>query len=1006
MGVGTEGRGGTEMRTAEGVEVAAEGAVARAAEGMDVVVEGAAGTAAAGSSGGTAGAQGTGAALLDAVEVGPGRGPSGGVELAPGRGSSGGEGGPAHRAQEGEGEWELGEEQRVLAVLLGASQPFGQPLEATLARRNDQPRVFSKGLVGAVVYAAYPSAGKQCVWLMTATRALVDPATRDLAQRAVARGTYGVWFKGRGQLPDAQCVALDPEGKRAEGEAGVWRAAVAAWGARRAARARRWAAWDPEPLLPPTRRLLSEYREVAQRIAEEEAAAGSAGARSERSLDLRAAGIMLAVHLQRELHKGAGEGAPSALHRRAVGKAITTLLSEGAAPPKPQFYDVEAIVDKAGWKAKTRKESGFDEWEPLPAPKEGELRKVCAKRLGLAYLEAVGEGNVPEDSAIWTVLSECRGHTQALAPHLEEKLREAHERGEPLWLFDREALEPSPQGRELELFWAEIARLIKQGTLEELTEAQQKDPTQCAAVAYLGVTFKGVLSRSAEEDKAVQDGDLAAIARLAQQRAGKMMGELQAALGALAGAQGGASGGVAAAAAPAPQQRPAGARHAHVLLEQLLAKDAQSITKCRPVARFQYLSRGSEKLGIEPGGVLPSGCKPPQLLDVVAGATLADLIARCDAKDYFYCLNLSEKGRALSCLAVHDPSFPGGGRLRIFRLTALCMGQSSSPSMAQVVSSTVALIANARGAATATCPGWKALCDDFLCVASREELQHAVNILVKLMDEVGVTEAAQKRVFASQAELMGKEFDLERGTVRVPPGRLHKYLYHLHLALAALGHEDPVVQAAISVDFLTRLTGVLGWVSETLVSGTLHLNALYACTSGRKSIAQCRERVVADLRWWAAQAAAGKLESTLRLDGKVTTHSVTLDASDVAIAAVSSDSAEWRPLTQHERTMSSTRRELRAMALAVEMEGRRHPGSTLVLCSDSLPAVCSFNKGRARGKGRRDLLAVYEALERHGCHAVALWLPREFNRVADGASKAATEQAFGAWAEARGMTVE
>lgn len=714
---------------------------------------------------------------------------------------------------------------------------------------------------------------------------------------------------------------------------------------------------------------------------------------------------MLAVHLQRELHKGAGEGAPSALHRRAVGKAITTLLSEGVAPPKPQFYDVEAIVDKAGWQAKTRKESGFDEWEPLPLPKEGELRKVCAKRLGLAYLEAVGEGNVPEDSAIWTVLSECRGHTQALAPHLEEKLREAHSRGEPLWLFDRDALEPAPQGRELELFWAEIARLIKQGTLEELTEAQQKDPAQCAAVAYLGVTFKGVLSRSAEEDKAVADGDLAAIARLAEQRAGKMMMELQAALGALGEARDDARA-VGAATESTPPPRAKGPAHAHVLLEQLLAKDAQSITKCRPVARFQYLSRGSDKLGLEPGGVLPSGCQPPQLLGVVAGATLADLIARCDAKDYFYCLNLSERGRALSCLAVHDPSWPGGGRLRVFRLTALCMGQSCSPSMAQVVSSTIALVANARGAATATCPGWKALCDDFLCVAGREELQHAVDVLVKLMEEVGVTEAAQKRVFAPQAELMGKEFDLERGTVRVPPARLHKYLYHLHLALAALDHEDPAMRGAISVDFLTRLTGVLGWVSETLVSGTLHLNSLYACTSGRKSIAQCRERVVADLRWWAAQAAAGKLESTLRLDCKAVARSVTLDASDVAIAAVSDDGAEWRALTAHERTMSSTRRELRAMALAVEMEGRRHPGATLVLCSDSLPAVCSFNRGRARGKSRRDLLAVYEALERHGCHAVALWLPREFNRVADGASKAATEQAFGAWAVAHGMAVE
>ena len=160
----------------------------------------------------------------------------------------------------------------------------------------------------------------------------------------MARMAYG--SRGAAGCPtrSAWPWALRAGGPRREGESGARQCA--------ARRALRWAAWEPAPLLPPTLRLLAEYRKVAQRIAEEEAAAGSAGARSERSLDLRAAGIMLAVHLQRELHKGAGEGAPSALHRRAVGKVITTPLSEGVAPPKPQFYDVEAFVDKAGWRAR------------------------------------------------------------------------------------------------------------------------------------------------------------------------------------------------------------------------------------------------------------------------------------------------------------------------------------------------------------------------------------------------------------------------------------------------------------------------------------------------------------------------------------------------------------------------------------------------------------------------------------------------------------------------------
>ena len=894
------------------------------------------------------------------------------------------------------------------SVIFGASHAYGTPLEGALARRRDAPRSGAADAAGAVVYVEWPAGGRQCVWFIPALRALVDPDTRALAQRAAARGTFGVWCKGRGGLADTQCIALGAA-PRGAGEPGLEAAVAAAWGTARAARVRRWAAAPPAPLLPPTLKQLEAYRETARRIALEEEAAGQAGARSERSLELRAAGIMMAVAMQRELLAGSGAGAPGALHKRAVGKAISQLLSEGAEPPKPLHWDVEAIVAKAGWRRVTRQECGFDAWDPRPEAASGELRMVCARRLGLAYLEAVGPGGVRDDCAIWTVLNECRGHTQAVAPHLVEALNAAHAKGEPFWMFDREALEPAPTGREGEMFWGEMARLLAQGTLVELSEEDQRNPSKCAAVAYIGCTFKGSLGRSAEEEKAVAAGDQPAIARLAEERARAMLLSLQQTLtaagaGAAGSASGAVGGGGGTGAAPPERASEARARgrqaHASVLLEQLLAADAQSINKARPVARFQWLSRGCEKVGLAPDGVLPSGCQPPQLIRLLAEAMLGDYIARCDAKDYFYTLPLSEKGKALSCLAVWDPA---AGKLRVFQLQALCMGQTCSPAMAQVISSTVALIANARGAASADCPGWAALCDDFLCVAPRAALQRATDILVALMAEVGMTEAVAKRVFGTKGEIMGKEFDLEAGTVRVPPARLHKYLYHLHLALAALSSEDAALHVAVSVDFLSRLTGTLGWISETLVSGTLHLNTLYAVTSGKKTVAQCRERIVEELRWWAAQASAGKLNTTLRLGETASARTVTLDASDKAIAAVGRDGAVWRELTAHERTMSSTRRELRAMALAVEMEGATHPGATLVLCSDSLAAVCSFNKGRVRGKGRKDLASVYDALERHGCHAVALWLPREWNRVADGASKAGTVAEFEEWARARGL---
>jgi hypothetical protein len=268
------------------------------------------------------------------------------------------------------------------------------------------------------------------------------------------------------------------------------------------------------------------------------------------------------------------------------------------------------------------------------------------------------------------------------------------------------------------------------------------------------------------------------------------------------------------------------------------------------------------------------------------------------------------------------------------------------------------------------------------------------------MAEVGVTEAVDKRVMGSKGECLGKVFDMEAGEVYVPHKKLHRYLCSAALAHAALSSANPAVRASISQDFIMRLTGSLAWVAETTAGGSLHLNSMYSAAAPGVGIARYREAILRDLAWWLSQAEEGRLRTRLQLAGGEV-HCVTLDASDVAVAAVTPEKASWRPLTERERGMSSTRRELRAMIVAAELIGEQHPGSTLMLCSDSLPAVLSLNKGRARHKAVKDLRALHAVLERHACHAVALWLPREFNRVADAASKCTTQAEFDAWQASR-----
>ena len=878
---------------------------------------------------------------------------------------------------------------KLEAVLLGAARPYGTDLGEALAHRFDPPRITSVDTPGAVVRVVWGAKGTHTVWYMPSLRALVEPSVKEAAQAAAARGTFAVLFVGHGSRPDA--IAL------AEGHATVAAAAgaplhqpvevamTAAWGHKRATRAWAWGSVAPGPLLPGTVRWLAKYRAVVEERAAAEHAAGQAGERSEKSLELRAAGVMLARHMQHQMLHGPSTAAPGSLRRRAVAKVITAMLCASDSHghrEKPRYWDVAGIVHNAGWKRVTRAQSGFDSWKPLPPPPEGHLRLVDARLLGEAYLAAVGEGSVPENHAIWTALNEVRGHTQALAPHLSEALAAAHATGEPLWLFDRDKVEPPPEGPQLDLFLAEIDRIIAQASFKELTEEQQKDRTMCAAVAYLGCVWKSALARTEEEEAAVQADDQPALARLALARAQQVLHSLQASL----------KEAVEAGADPA-------ALHPAVRLEHAMAAVAGAILKTRPVARFQGFSRGDARLGLAPNGVLPSGCTTPQLIELLVGATRKSLLARHDAVDFFYSIALSLIGRALTCLAFKDPRT---NRLRVFQLQVLCMGQSSAPAVAELVSSLVALIANARGAAQGTCAGWAALCDDFIAVAEEGDLRRASDILLKLLDEVGITESVKKRVWGAQGECLGKSFDLEKGMVCVPPARMHRYLVNLYVALEALKSDDPAVRASVTKDMLSRITGTLAWIAETTISGTLHLASLYAVTVRGKAIQRCRERVIADLQWWADEAAAGRLRTALPL-GEGPVHTGSVDASDEALGAVTPEGALWRSLDDVERTMSSTRRELRAAEMLLQSRAPAIEDSTLVVTMDSMTAVLAINKGRTKSRGgRRDLIRLYSLMERHRVHLVALWIPREFNRAADAVSKCTTTAAFGAWVAAKG----
>jgi len=767
------------------------------------------------------------------------------------------------------------------------------------------------------------------------------------------------------------------------------------WGPAGVTAASTWGSIHKRLLLPLVDEMESLRRKV-EVVSLEEAAAGAASLRSEKSLYTRATAIMLATRLIAQLQDPASAtGAlPGHLHRRAISRAIKDVLFPSDKPIKPAWWHIEAIVEKAEWPRQTRASSGYP-WAKEVTP-EGHHPTICATGL-IDAVEATC-GYLSDDSILWTVAKEVYGHSIVVSPQLESRIQEELAKGRPFFAYNQDKLEPMPAKREAEAFWSEIQRLIAQGILVGLTPEDMANPEMVRVVCWMRCVFKGSPPLSPEEAKAVDANDMVAIAAIAQQRAASTLTSLVEVLG------------PAPLPVPGEDDRPARTSHAGVELQGVLDRGKEAYTKVRPVFDGHVYSRGDEALGVEPDGIPPSGFAYPLLSSVISNATPLSHLLRVDFKDWYYSLKLSPQGRSMCCVAARDPD----GVVHYFQLQRAAMGAACSPALAECVSGLIVGVANARGCATATNPGFSAQCDDLLLCGTPEEVVTAQAVLLPIFPGIRAVEATHKRVSGSRCECLGKVFDFAAGVVTVPSARMLKYLTTMHLALVCLQHPDPRVRSQITPASLSKCVGTMGWLAETMAEGSLHVANLYAVTAGSKSLHTkfWRDGVIEDLQYWVEAARNGDIVGSLRMDHHPS-HKVevlSMDASGVAAGAMLARLrlAAWKAFTPGQRLASSARRELHAMLLALRAFGPHIRGATVVMLSDSVGAVMAVNKGRLRSKGlskpnqrrkaMRTMQKIYKCQRKYDLHAVGVYYPREFLREADAISKHATAAAYTVWA--------
>ncbi len=862
------------------------------------------------------------------------------------------------------------------ARLFSCATHWGAGMEYSLAGATTLGATFSETDAGCVLVVDLE---RDQVWRANESRALLDPRMVLASREARAQGTFGLLLLGRRPVA---AVAWG-HARAVPGVSPVRSlpaAAALAWPAHRevllALRV------DPtDRLLPALRRRYNAYYAAAERIAGEEAAAGNASARDAASLHLRARGYLISGDLQERLASPTAPALPACLFRRLAGRAMTRAMVPTLAPPKPAWHDWESMLARAKWPRLTRQTSGYP-WAHTPQPAGGpRLQHMDATAMVDAYIAAAG-GAVDDGHAIYTIGAHAAGHEPAVEPFLAEAVDKALAAGGPLLLFDPAGLGPMPAQREAEAHWAQVQRLIGAGVYRVLTPEEVRDPKICRIVGYMDSVYKGDLPVNAEEKEAIGTGDARRISLLACARATRLLRALETRLQSWG-----------------PRSGPRGRA-----LELLLAEEVGVFSKVRPVCRFHSLARGSPALGLPPHGVPQAGFTFPQLHDILLGAGRGSHISRLDMADWFYQLRLNQRGSAMSCVATRDPS----GNLVYMALSGLSMGAPDSPLLSELVAAVLCFVANARGAATEDSAGYSPMCDDLLLVASPAHTLRAEGIMVALLQELKVTEAVAKRVRGAKEQVLGKVFDFPNCTVTLPPARLFKYFYKLHLIHQCLSHADTRVRQEVTTTMLSKLAGVLQWLSECSTTGASHLHSIYLATAGGLSIGACRQGLIKELGWWCTASLEGRTEATMLLDGHqdMRVHTMATDASNVALAAVWQGRVAWRALTTHERGLSSALREVLAFKHGLEVFGPALAGARLAVLSDATAGVGIFNKGRTGAEeGQETVQQCMDLLERHHLYSFASFTPREFNPIADAASKRGSLEEVTAWARTEGLTL-
>jgi len=739
---------------------------------------------------------------------------------------------------------------------------------------------------------------------------------------------------------------------------------------------------------------------------------GESGPRSELSLRRRAGAMLLHHQVSSLLWQRKVVTAKQA--RRLV--AVAAQVAKGVEKaPKAHYANLYDLKEAMG--AVERKRGEGVALEKKGEMREGEMASVDTQALAELWEKVMGP--MEDNHPLLTLLHESKAHSPRFHPTLAGLLEEAKGRGEALQFLPAAAEKLSVAA--FQGLWDTVEELRGKCIVDVMSRQQYEDPEEVALVVGLRAVFKGPPKTTDRCKQVMETGTLGEVAEEAELWAQWFLKEVELEISrdrAHCQLHGG---------------KPYGAGEA---TKAVLARTKDVWTKVRLVTQYFPMKRGGKGEGVKSGivvelpeeeGLLPSSCANPTADDMVEDGVDGVTLGKRDSANWFFQHSLLQGVRKYFCVRVTVPEewLVGRGEVTglmkdkrgwffILRFNRLPMGGRSCPLVGQSVSSIVALLVEGM------VPGCRVYpVQDDLCLRARGKAMEVA--MDKALDLVFATatieEKTSKRVaFGEEVELVGRLVNAREKKVALPRAKRFTYLAHAAVVKGLLEWEGELrdaMVAEVTTESMQTLVGRLEWWGENTRRGVTSLAPLYAVAKFGHAVAGRTEQIIKALDWWLRLAREGRLKDEMLLGEEYEAQeSVWSDCGDGAAGAWwipeggGPGQALWVKLTVAEKAMGSGPRELLSLRRALEKWGARWRRKTVFWCTDSEGSASAVNSGRQRGaNGTREIEGIFDWAEKWDINLVAVWVPREMNKLADAFTRCEAREEAEALAQNEGMVL-